>query len=181
MKFAANRGGLARMSEPPTGWSNPARLTYAWSFRRPAVAVAFLLCLLSGQVLADTAVEETNRRIAVAYYDQVFNAKNFAAASEFVVPGLVQHTALIGDGAAGLRAYIASLQKELPLSRREIKRVLTDGDTVIIQGHLVPEPGARGAVVGDILRFEEGKIVEQWGVIHPITATPHADNRNDVF
>ncbi len=146
-----------------------------------SAGAAFLLSVASGPATADTAVEEANKQAALAYYDLVFNAKDYEAASALVSPGLIQHTARIGDGLSGLRAFVAQLKADQPQSRREIKRVLTDADTVIIQAHLIPAPGERGAVVGDILRFAGGKLVEQWGVVHPITGTPDPNNHNDLF
>ena len=152
-----------------------------WQRSLPSVGAVLVLCLAGGSARPDTAVEEANKQAALAYYDLVFNAKDYEAAAALVGPSLVQHTARIGDGALGLRAFVAQLRAEQPQSRREIKRVLTDADTVIIQAHLIPIPGERGAVVGDILRFDQGKVVEQWGVVHPITANPDPNNANDVF
>lgn len=150
---------------------------------RWALASLFALTGLTGAGLAaaDTAAEETNKAVATAFFAYVYNDKSFADAAELLGPRFIQHTPRIADGRAGLEQYIERLRTELPESSREIKRVLTDRDHVIIQSHLVREPGDRGAVAGDIFRLDGGRVVEHWGIVHPITDAPDADNPNDVF
>ncbi|TAJ31977.1 MAG: polyketide cyclase, partial [Nitrospirae bacterium] len=45
-----------------------------------------------------------------------------------------------------------------------MKRVFADGDYVILHVHAKRDSGARGTVVVDIYRIENGKIVEHWDV-----------------
>ncbi len=146
------------------------------------VRLGVAACMFLGAAASgDTLEEEANRAAAVGFFEQLYNAKNYEAAAEFLGSRVIQHTPSIGDGRDGLRQYAENLRKELPRSSREIKRVLTDRDYVIIQAHLVPEPGALGAVTGDIFRLDEGRVVEHWGVVHPITPSPDPNNPNDVF
>jgi predicted SnoaL-like aldol condensation-catalyzing enzyme len=80
-----------------------------------------------------------------------------------------------------MAAYINAMRVQMPEAKREIKRVLTDGAYVIVQGHLTNGPDDAGAVTGDIYRLENGRITEQWGIVHPITPSPDPVNPNDVF
>jgi len=59
------------------------------------------------------------------------------------------------------------LKEKFPKSRSEIKRVIADGDLVVLHVHSVREPGQRGRAI-DIFRLENGKIVEHWDVVQDI-------------
>jgi predicted SnoaL-like aldol condensation-catalyzing enzyme len=134
-----------------------------------------------GQAVADTAEEIVNRTVAMALFEHVYNDKSYADAAELLGARFVQHTPTIADGRSGLEQHIERLRDEQPDSSRQIKRVLTDRDHVIVQSHLVRNSGDRGAVAGDIFRLEDGYVVEHWGIVHPITDAPHPDNPNDAF
>jgi predicted SnoaL-like aldol condensation-catalyzing enzyme len=98
---------------------------------------------------------EANKRNVVEFYNQALNEKNFEAASKYL----------------GAR-YI-------PHSRSEIKRVLADGDFVIMHVHSVREPGSRGRAIVDLFRLENGKIVEHWDVVQDVPEK--AANANGMF
>lgn len=135
----------------------------------------------SGSASADTAEEAANRLAAIAVFEQIYNVKNFEAAATHLGERFIQHTPSIADGRDGLQRYVERLEAERPRSSRAIKRILTDRNHVVIQAHFQSEPGDRGAVTGDIFRFDEGLAVEHWSIVHPITDSPHPDNPNDVF
>jgi predicted SnoaL-like aldol condensation-catalyzing enzyme len=81
--------------------------------------------------------------------------------------------------ADGLKSYLAFMKDKFPKSHSEIKRVLTDGDYVILHVHAVREPGTLGQAIIDIFRLENGKIVEHWDVIQDIPDKPA--NGNGMF
>jgi predicted SnoaL-like aldol condensation-catalyzing enzyme len=117
----------------------------------------------------------------MALFEHVYKDKSYADAAELLGAHFVQHTPTIADGRSGLEQHIERLRDEQPDSSRQIKRVLTDRDHVIVQSHLIRDSGDRGAVAGDIFRLEDGYVVEHWGIVHPITDAPHPDNPNDAF
>jgi predicted SnoaL-like aldol condensation-catalyzing enzyme len=96
-------------------------------------------------------------------------------------PHYIQHNPDAPDGAEGLKGFIQFLRDKFPRSHNEVKRVLTDGDYVILHVHSVREPGTIGRVIGEIFRLDQGKVVEHWDVIHPITNSPDPHNANWVF
>ena len=129
----------------------------------------------------DTAQELANKRVVLEYYHAANNTKDFAAASRFAVPGVKLHDPEIPDGTEGLQARLQTLKERYPNARREVKRVLTSGDHVFVHAHAVQTPGTVGFIAGDIFRLENGKIVEQWSVLHPVPEKPHPDNHNGPF
>ena len=130
---------------------------------------------------ADSPQELANKQVVLEFYDKAFNAKDFAAASQFLGAQYVEHSPTIADGAAGLEASIQALKTEHPESRNEVKRVITDGDHVIVHAHAVRKPGDVGSIAGSIYRLENGKIVEHWGILHALPEKAHPDNPNQAF
>jgi predicted SnoaL-like aldol condensation-catalyzing enzyme len=124
----------------------------------------------------DPPEESANRALVEAFYRAAYDAHDASAASRYLAPTFIQHHPEIADGVAGMTTYIGATD-----TRREIKRVLTDGAYVIVQAHQTSAADARGAVTGDIFRLVDGRIAEQWGIVHPITPSPDATNPNDVF
>ena len=144
-----------------------------------AVALLAGLLVLSGVSLAvagNTPQEEANKRVVVDFYDKALNQKDFAAAAQHFGPHYIQHNPNAGDGIEGFRKFIEFRREKFPNARSEIKRVLADGDLVVLHVHSVREPGERGVAIVDIFRLENGKIVEHWDVVQPIPEKAANDN-----
>jgi len=141
-----------------------------------AAALAFT-ALASGA--ADAQQQEANKKAVVEFYEKALNQKDFEAASKYLGPRYTQHNPNAADGPEGLKAYLQFLKEKFPGSRSEIKRVLADGDYVILHVHAVREPGTRGNAIIDIFKLENGKVIEHWDVVQPIPEK--AANTNGMF
>jgi predicted SnoaL-like aldol condensation-catalyzing enzyme len=122
---------------------------------------------------------ETNKQTVINFYNQVVNEKNFENAEKYLGSKYIQHNPIAADGAEGLKGYIQWLQQNFPTAHAEIKKVFADNNYVILHVHFVLEPETRGAAIMDILRLENGKIVEHWDVIQDIPEKPA--NPNGMF
>jgi len=127
----------------------------------------------------NTPQEEANKKVVVDFYDKALNQKDFEAAAKHFGPRYIQHNPNAADGIEGFKKFIEFRREKFPNGRSEIKRVLADGDLVILHVHAIPEPGARGSAIVDIFRLENGKIVEHWDVVQPIPEK--AANSNGMF
>jgi predicted SnoaL-like aldol condensation-catalyzing enzyme len=76
----------------------------------------------------------------------------------------IQHDPQIGDGLAGLKAWLASI----PAGQISVKpvRVLVDGAYVAVHSETMLPSGVTTS--WDIFRFEQAKIVEHWDARQPI-------------
>ena len=120
---------------------------------------------------------EQNKRAAVEYINLAFNeGKPDEAVERYQGPMYIQHNPMAADGAEPFIGFVKYLKSEHPESRYEIKRMIAEGDLVVIHAHVTNSPEDRGVAVVDILRFEDGKAVEHWDVIQPIPETAANDN-----
>ena len=94
-------------------------------------------------------------------------------------PRYIQHNPLAPDGIEGFKGFIGFLKDKFPNGRNNVKRVLADGDFVVLHVHARGDPEERGNAIIDIFRLENGKIVEHWDVIQP--APEKAANTNTIF
>lgn len=131
-----------------------------------------------GAWAGNSAKEEANKKLVTEFYEKVLNQKDIASIDKYVGP-YRQHNPMAPDGAEGLKGYIAYLKESAPQFKAEIKRVLADGDFVILHVHAMPAPGARGLAIVDIFKVADGKLVEHWDVIQEIPEK--AANGNGMF
>jgi len=144
---------------------------------RPILAAAISLLIASPAALcADAKQMEENKKIVAAFYDAALNQKDFEKASQYLGARYIQHNPLAADGREGFKGFIAFLKDKFPNNRSEIKRIVADGDYVIVHVHAVREPGTRGNAIVDIFKLENGKVVEHWDVIQPIPEKAANDN-----
>ena len=131
-----------------------------------------------GAWAGDSAKEEANKKLVTEFYEKVLNQKDIASIDKYVGP-YRQHNPMAPDGAEGLKGYIAYLKESAPQFKAEIKRVLADGDLVILHVHAVRTPGTAGNAIVDIFRLDKGKVVEHWDVVQDV---PDASaNANTMF
>jgi predicted SnoaL-like aldol condensation-catalyzing enzyme len=138
--------------------------------------VLAVLALAAAAPAARAADPEANKKIVVDFYNLALNQKDFDAAAKYFGPRYIQHNPSAPDGAEGLKGLVTFLKEKFPNSHSEIKRVIAEGDLVVLHVHSVREPGQRGRAIVDMFRLENGKIVEHWDVIQDIPEKPANDN-----
>ncbi|HZQ15293.1 MAG TPA: ester cyclase [Gaiellaceae bacterium] len=116
--------------------------------------------------------------VARRLIDEGFTGRDLAVCEELISPDLVEHQDFgpgHAPGAAGVEAVIESLHRAYAGFRLEIQHLAVEGDRVWLHlrgsgthsgpfmGH--PPTGREMAIdVFDLLRVENGKVVEHWGV-----------------
>jgi predicted SnoaL-like aldol condensation-catalyzing enzyme len=120
-----------------------------------------------------------NKKLVLAFYEQIIGRKDLDGALKYMGTTYKQHAPYAADGHAGLRAWLAGFKAAFPNHRYEVKRVLAEGDYVMLHLHGMGGPNPNGESVVDIFRVEDGKVVEHWDIIQAIPAS--ADNANSMF
>jgi predicted SnoaL-like aldol condensation-catalyzing enzyme len=145
-------------------------------YRRTASPIVATAAALVASIAVAQPQLEINKRIATEFYDAAINRKDFAAASQYLGNGYKQHNPTAADGPEGLRAFIDFLKARFPNQRGEIKRVIAEGDLVVLHVHSTRGDGTPGRAIVDIFRIENGKVVQHWDVIQDIPAQAANDN-----
>ena len=103
-----------------------------------------------------------NKALVLEAFDALFNRRDYAAAERFWSPGYVQHSAHIAPGREGLFTLVRSLP---PTLRYEPGVIVADGDFVIVHGRFSGFGAPASWIAADILRIQDGVLVEHWDVI----------------
>ncbi|AXI45009.1 hypothetical protein C1J03_02550 [Sulfitobacter sp. SK012] len=122
---------------------------------------------------------KANKANAVAFYEQMFNAcEPREAIAAYVGDDYIQHNPHVANGKEGFIAYFEKMAAEYPGKRVEVKRVVGEGDFVVLHCHQVwPDEEYAGI---DIFHFDaNGKIVEHWDVLQ--TLPEHSAHANGMF
>src|SRR3954466_16333421 len=110
----------------------------------------------------------SNREIVTSFVNLFCGHHVREAFMTYVAPGYIQHNPLAADGRDAAIAAIEPFFASQPNLRCEIQRILVDGDLAAVHYRLRSNPTERGAAVVDILRLENGMIVEHWDVFQPV-------------
>ena len=132
------------------------------------IFMASLALTLTGATHAADAVGEANKKIVLEFYEAALGKMDVEAAVKFFGPKYIQHNPTAPDGIEGFRGFIKFIKEKYPNRKSEIKRVMADGDLVILHVHSKSNHEDRGSAIIDIFRVENGKIVEHWDVIQAI-------------
>ncbi len=142
---------------------------------------------LSGRTQVDGPTEvldrektEGNRTLVRMYRETVMVALRVDRIEEFFDGAhLAQHASEIGDGIGRLKDRIASVAKEGGQLYLTPRRYVAEGNFVLVltEGDLPSGPTA----LYDLVRLENGKIVEHWDVLTPIPPRDQWKNANGPF
>lgn len=123
---------------------------------------------------------DQNKQTAVAFWNRVFAGRDpGGAVEEYVGATYTQHNPDTADGPDAFIKEMTDFLGRAPQLRAEIKRVVAEGDFVVIHNHITSGPGDRGLAGLDLFRLHDGKIVEHWDARQPVPENPA--NANTMF
>ena len=102
----------------------------------------------------------------------------YKAAERFWSPDYIQHSAHIEPGRDGLFNLIKGIP---PTLRYEPGLIVADGDFVIVHGRFSGFGAPVNWIAADILRIEDGILVEHWDVIQDEATEEQSKSKSPMF
>lgn len=136
--------------------------------------------LTSGATAQSADIQaDNNKKVVLAFYEAALIQLDSEKALSYIGTKYIQHNPIAPDGTEGLKGLINFLKQKYPERKSSIKRVIAQGDLVVLHVHSKNTPEDRGNAIMDIFRLEGGKIVEHWDVIQAVPEK--AANTNSMF
>ena len=107
-------------------------------------------------------VASKNKALVLEAFDTLFNKRDYVAAERFWSPAYIQHSAHIAPGRDGLFNLVKS---NPPTLKHEAGTIVADENFVIVHGRFSGHGQPVNWIAADILRIENGVLVEHWDVI----------------
>jgi predicted SnoaL-like aldol condensation-catalyzing enzyme len=121
---------------------------------------------------------EQNKTLVLEAFDTLFNKRDYAAAERYWSPNYIQHSTHIEPGREGLFNLIKSIP---PTLKYEPGTIVAEGDFVIVHGRFSGFGAPVNWIAADILRIENGILVEHWDVIQDEVAEEQSKSGAPMF
>ena len=121
---------------------------------------------------------EKNKALVLEAFDTLFNKRDYVAAERYWSPTYIQHSAHIAPGREGLFNLIKGMP---PTLKYEPGMIVADGDFVIVHGRFSGFGTPANWIAADILRIEDGLLVEHWDVIQDEATAEESKSGRPMF
>jgi predicted SnoaL-like aldol condensation-catalyzing enzyme len=123
-------------------------------------------------------VESKNKALVLEAFDTLFNKRAYATAQKFWSLHYIQHSADIAPGREGLFDLIKSLP---PTLKYEPGTIVAEKDFVIVHGRFSNFGQPVNWIAADIVRIEDGVLMEHWDVIQDESTKEQSKKRNPMI
>ncbi|RVU07031.1 polyketide cyclase [Novosphingobium umbonatum] len=120
------------------------------------------------------------KQVVTRFMDEFYIKGEVRHAFEtWVDPSYIQHNPYAPTGRDAAIAFLEPFMKGNPGHKAEIKRILADGNMVVVHTHSRMKPEDRGSAVVDIFRVQGCRVMEHWDVLQPVPE--QSANSNTMF
>ena len=111
---------------------------------------------------------DNKKDAAVAFLKLASSGSVREAYAKFVGEGFRHHNPYFEGSAGSLQAGMEENAQQNPDKVLEVKRVIAEGEFVVVHSHVRQKPDELGGAVVHIFRFENDRIVELWDLGQPV-------------
>jgi predicted SnoaL-like aldol condensation-catalyzing enzyme len=122
--------------------------------------------------------EQRNKALVLEAFETLFNKRDYQAAEKYWSPNYIQHSAHIAPGREGLFDLIKSIP---PTLKYEAGLIVAEGEWVIVHGRFSGFGQPVNWIAADILRVQDGVLVEHWDVIQDEATQEQSKSRRPMF
>jgi predicted SnoaL-like aldol condensation-catalyzing enzyme len=123
-------------------------------------------------------IQQKNKDLVLKAFDTLFNKRDYATAETFWSRKYIQHSAHIEPGRDGLFNLVKSIPATL---KYEPGLIVAEGDFVIVHGRFSGMGLPVNWIAADILRIEDGLLVEHWDVIQDEATQGQSKSKAPMF
>ena len=151
-----------------------------WKLYFLGILVIPALSVANTVLKRDANHASANKALVSAFYQQMFVDKQVNEAIEtYIGDTYIQHNPFVEDGKSPLANIFEGYFARFPKAGVDIKRVIAEGDLVVVHSHWTTSEVDAGKAVFDIFRVENHKIVEHWDAVQAVPAV--SKNSNTMF
>lgn len=141
---------------------------------------------VSGRTMTDgetkiTDIDKTqaNKKVVQGFLDECIYGNNWQNITKYVsTEKYLQHNPNVGDGLHGFNDAMKQMQEHsMTMKYEKTYRVIAEGNFVFV--HSKGEFGGKQVAFADLMRIENGKIVEHWDAIQELPK--ESKNGHDMF
>jgi predicted SnoaL-like aldol condensation-catalyzing enzyme len=126
----------------------------------------------------EQTIQQKNKDLVLKAFDTLFNKRDYATAETFWSPKYIQHSAHIEPGRDGLFNLVRNTPETL---KYEPGVIVAEGDFVIVHGRFSGFGLPVNWIAADILRIENGILVEHWDVIQDEAMEEQSKSKAPMF
>ncbi len=148
--------------------------------KRAFLVAAALAAALFATPATAASCKLTPKQVVTRFMTTFYIEKQVRRAFEtWVDPGYIQHNPMAATGRDAAIAFLEPFFANNPGMNYSIKRIIADGNLVVVHAHGKMSAEDRGMAVVDILRVQGCKVMEHWDVVQPVP--DKAANTNGMF
>src|SRR4029434_1533090 len=122
--------------------------------------------------------ESKNKALVLEAFDTLFNKRDYAGAERYWSPSYIQHSAHIEPGRERIFTLINGSPTKL---RDEPGTIVAEGEFVIVHGRFSGFGAPVNWIAADILRIQDGILVEHWDVIQDEVTEEQSKSKAPMF
>src|SRR5271156_3233212 len=123
-------------------------------------------------------IESKNKSLVLEAFDALFNRRDYETAERYWSPNYIQHSAHIAPGREGLFNLVKAAP---PTLKYEHGTIVAENNFVIVHGRFSGMGRPANWIAADILRIENGVLVEHWDVLQDEATRESSKSGRPVF